>query len=185
MFKYEDLSFRPVEEKDIESIRKIRNDETTWKCLTYAEMINPLNQIDWYIKMSKDPLMQYFVVEQETSNFPVQSKEIIGFIRMDCIDKENRSRRVGFDVEPSKRGQGYGTRIMLAIQKYCFNNLGVNRLWLCVVEDNEIAKKLYENTGFKEEGRYRKAIWRDGKYKDYIIMSILESEYREQHAFRK
>jgi len=48
-------------------------------------------------------------------------------------------------------------------------------------ENKEIRNKaydLYEKHGFKVEGRYREAIFRDGCYHDYIIMSFLEEEYR-------
>lgn len=33
--------------------------------------------------------------------------------------------------------------------------------------------------GFKEEGRIRQAILREGKFVDRVYMGLLESEYRE------
>jgi len=180
MFYYDNLAFRPIEERDIEHVRQIRNDQTTWQYLTDAEMINQVNQKNWYEKMSKDSSMQYYAIIETVSNFPIQTDGLIGFVRIDCIDVKNRSMRVGFDIHPKKRRKGYGTKTMLAIQEYCFNSLGAHRLWLCVLEDNKVAKTLYDNTGFKEEGKYKESVWRDGKYKNYIIMSILEDEYRNK-----
>jgi len=48
-----------------------------------------------------------------------------------------------------------------------------------VLETNQHAKRLYEKQGFITEGRLRDAVFRDGKYVDYIIMSILETEYQK------
>jgi RimJ/RimL family protein N-acetyltransferase len=62
--------------------------------------------------------------------------------------------------------------------KYCFDYLGMHRVWLCVLDTNEVGIKLYVNSGFKLEGKYREAIWRDGGWHDYIVMSLLEGDYR-------
>jgi len=43
-----------------------------------------------------------------------------------------------------------------------------------------VAKRLYEKVGFKEEGIMREAIFRNGVYHDYVVMSILEDEYRDK-----
>ena len=98
---------------------------------------------------------------------------------MDEVDHINRSIRVGADVVPALRGKGFGKAIYSAIKKYCFDYLNMHRVWLAVLEANERAIGLYRKVGFKEEGRYREAVFRDGRYQDYILMSILEVEYRK------
>ena len=54
----------------------------------------------------------------------------------------------------------------------------MHRVWLAVLSTNKIAYNMYQKHGFKEEGVYREAVFRDGKYHDYIIMSVLEEEFR-------
>lgn len=39
------------------------------------------------------------------------------------------------------------------------------------------AKKLYNRVGFKEEGVLRNAAYKNGKYENLIIMSILKNEF--------
>jgi len=102
----------------------------------------------------------------------------VGLVRMDEMDKMNASIRVGADVAVKLRGLGYGKKIYEAIKRYCFDYLNVHRVWLLVLETNEVALKLYRKQGFKVEGKQRQAIFRDGKYLDYLMMSILEEEYR-------
>jgi len=180
MFWHEGLGFRPVEEDDLDKIRFLRNDPSTWIYLTSVGQISKAQQAAWYQRISKATDVSYYTIVEEVCNFPVSYPgDILGIIRMDEIDIQNRSVRIGADVMPDKRGQGWGTKTYKALMKYCFDHLGFHRIWLCVLEKNEVARMLYEKSGFKEEGRYREAVWRDGRWNDYLVMSILESEYRK------
>ena len=53
----------------------------------------------------------------------------------------------------------------------------MNRLWLLVLENNEPAKNLYKKMGFVNECVQRQAIFKEGQYHDYIMMSLLRGEY--------
>jgi RimJ/RimL family protein N-acetyltransferase len=55
----------------------------------------------------------------------------------------------------------------------------MNRLYLLVLESNTIARALYDKVGLKTEGIQRKAVYKNGKYEDYIMMSILQEEYND------
>lgn len=181
MFWYDGIGFRPVEEDDLDDIRFLRNEPSTWMNLTSVGQINRIEQREWHEKVSRDPRIEYYSIVKEEKAFPISFENgFLGIIRMDEIDINNRSIRVGADIVPDERRKGYGTKAFEAILKYCFDHLNMHRLWLCVLEDNEIAKKLYKNVGFQEEGKYREAIWRDGKYHNYIVMSILEGEYKSK-----
>jgi RimJ/RimL family protein N-acetyltransferase len=47
-----------------------------------------------------------------------------------------------------------------------------------VFDDNPRAIRVYERLGFVHEGRKREADFRDGKYRDKVMMSLLEGELR-------
>lgn len=171
LFSHGDLSFRPVESKDLEKIAALRNDESTWTMLGDPRPVKVGLQQGWLDGLNRSSDRHYFVVEQKESGI------WIGMIRMDEMDLQNRSIRIGADVAVGLRGQGYGTKIYEALKRYCFDELGMHRVWLCVLETNKAALALYKKTGFKLEGRYRKAVWRSGRYVDYLLMSILSDEY--------
>lgn len=181
MFWYKDIGFRPVERHDLEDIRKLRNNPTTWVYLSDVTQISPSMQDKWFTRISEQSDGIYFTVCLTKWKLQelVEGK-FIGIIRIDEYDATNRTARIGCDIVPGHRGKGYGTQVYKAIFKYYFDHIGLHRLWLCVLENNEVAIKLYKNVGFKEEGRLREAIWRDGKRLDYIVMSILEHEYRNK-----
>jgi len=182
MFWYEGVGIRPVEVEDLESIRHLRNEESTWKYLTHVKQINEYEQKEWFKRISINTDEAYYTVvaEERLGDAPVSGEgDFLGIARMRNIDVTNRSIQVGCDIMPDKRGLGWGTKTFHVILKYCFDYLNMHRVWLCVVENNDVAIRLYYNVGFKEEGKYRDAIFRDGKYLDYIVMSILEDEYKK------
>ena len=75
-------------------------------------------------------------------------------------------------------GRGLGKTMLRAIIQLAFGELGANRLWLDVFDDNERARRAYRAVGFVEEGILREAALRiDGRNGSLVIMSILASEY--------
>mgnify|MGYP001298668655 CR=1 FL=1 len=173
MFVFDDMHIRPVEEKDLSFIKKLRNDPSTWVNLTSIEMLTDQNQIEWLHSLQGSN-KKYFIACRVIDNVPV------GMIRTDFIDHINSNIQIGADVAPEFRGQGYGDKIYKLFLRYCFDYLNMHRVWLLVVDYNNIGLHLYLKNGFKEEGRQREAILREGKYHDYVMMSILEREYRSK-----
>jgi RimJ/RimL family protein N-acetyltransferase len=181
MIFYEDIGIRPIQEGDLEAVRRIRNDETTFRNLTDARMITPAMQRAWFDAIGTAKDRAYFVVVKVERDgvHPIMTEgAVVGMVRTTEIDTANRSVCVGADVAPEWRGKGYGTKIYRAFLRYLFRTLGFNRAWLLVIETNAVARKLYENVGFKVEGVQRQAIWRDGRWQDYVSMSLLKDEYR-------
>lgn len=170
MYIHDDVYIRSIEEKDLAFLAGCRNDPVTWLYLGTFDFTNMVKQKTWWETSSTDKSQGNFV-------FCKLDGEKIGFVRMDELDHMNKSIRVGGDIHPEYRGKGYGTKMYKLILDYCFNQLNMNRVWLFVLDFNVTARTLYDKIGFKEEGRQREAIFRGGKYHDYIMMSILRSEW--------
>ena len=171
MFTYEGLTLRTIEEGDLEPMRALRNDPTTWSMLTHVDMVEEDAQRTWFTRLRQGSDRRYYAIADSQHAF-------IGIVRSDEIDRANRSIRVGADILPSLRGRGYGYRTYRTLLKYCFDHLNMHRVWLLVLETNTPACALYSKCGFVVEGRQRQAIFRDGAYRDYIMMSILAPEFR-------
>ena len=76
------------------------------------------------------------------------------------------------------QGKGIGTFAVKSIVDHAFFNLNLRRIQLEVLDYNQTAQKLYKKIGFVEEGRRRKAVYKDGQYVDEIIMGLLREEYK-------
>jgi diamine N-acetyltransferase len=170
MFEYAGVRIRQIEERDLPAMIALRADPAVWTFLGDIEMIGLERQREWFKALQHRVDVRYYILGTKALDF-------IGVVRTDEIDVVNRSIRVGGDILPKHQGKGYGTRMFRLIRKYCFDYLNMNRLWLLVLENNTVAVRLYRKVGFVEEGRQRNAIFRDGKYLDYLMMSLLRSEY--------
>lgn len=177
MFDYQGIRIRVVEKRDLEAIRALRNDSTTWVNLTDVRLITEPMQERWFERISEAANLRYFVVCDDEHQF-------LGIVRCDEIDQTNRSMRIGCDIVPGLRGRGYGSRVYDLLLKYCFDFLNMHRLWLLVMDTNTAGIRLYTGKGFREEGRLREALFRNGSYRDYLVLSILEHEYRAAESTR-
>lgn len=106
------------------------------------------------------------------------SDEYLGQIALEDIDPVVQSATVTLQMRPAYRGRGYGTEAIELVLGFAFDGLGLHRVGLQVVAINARATSLYENLGFRAEGRLRDA-YRDGDgWCDGIVMGLLEDEYR-------
>ncbi len=111
----------------------------------------------------------------------LEDNRFIGFTALYRIEWNNRSARLAIGIgEDKDRGQGYGSDALALIIRYGFHELNLNRIALEVIEYNEAARRAYLKAGFREEGRQRSAVLRDGTHYDLISMSILAEEWAAQ-----
>lgn len=104
--------------------------------------------------------------------------EYLGEIVLTDIDEVVRSANLRLVMRPGYRGRGYGTEAIELVLGFAFDGLGLHRVGLDVLSVNARALSLYENLGFRVEGRRRDA-YRDGdRWCDAIDMGLLEDEYR-------
>lgn len=110
--------------------------------------------------------------------------EFLGEIVLNDIDEAVRKANLRLAMRPAFRGRGYGTEAIELVLGFAFDGLGLHRVELDVLAINARAKSLYENIGFRVEGRRRDA-YRDGDgWCDAIDMSMLEDEYRATQLSR-
>jgi len=165
------FSLRFIEENDLDFVTEIRKDPEVAENLGTFLLLSKEKQKIWFDNLIVDRTRMYLIFEKNDIS--------IGYVRMSEIDYVNRSICVGGDIHKNYRGKGYGHEMYDFILNLCFDQLNMNRVWLFVLESNKRAKHLYQKHGFKEEGKQRQAIYRNGKYIDYIMMSILKDEFHK------
>ena len=75
-------------------------------------------------------------------------------------------------------GKGFGTQAIRLLLDYAFGCLNFHRVAMGVVGFNERALHFYESVGFRREGVQRDGYFHGHRYHDFVLMSILEDEYR-------
>lgn len=174
------VRLRAIEKEDLPKYVKWLNDPEVRSGLS---LIMPLSQAEeeiWFEEtLKKSPYERPLAIEiQPDPN--IDEWVFVGNCGLFGIDWQNRLAEIGIHIgEKDFWDQGFGTRAMKLILKHGFENLNLHRIWLRVFEHNRRAIRSYEKTGLTVEGKFREAQFRDGKYSDVIIMSMLANEWFE------
>jgi RimJ/RimL family protein N-acetyltransferase len=79
----------------------------------------------------------------------------------------------GVSVHPDFQGIGIGRKLVEVLLKWALENTRIEKVFLSVFATNHKAIKLYQDLGFREEGRHVKAVKQlNGEYVDVVQMYV-------------
>lgn len=99
--------------------------------------------------------------------------DLVGRCGIIKLDWKNRVAELAIMVGTPYRHRGYGKEAMELLVSFCFREMNLHRLKVTVFAFNTPAIKTYEHCGFVREGLLREEIFRDGEYRDVVIMGLL------------
>lgn len=162
---------RAMEPEDMELYREMANDPETERLLGgWSFPIAKQEQRAWYERAVTDKKnLRFTVVIKETG-------EAIGMLNLVDIDWKNGSAFHGIRLKENK-GKGYGTDAVMALMRYAFEELRLVRLDTSIIEFNIPSQGLYKKCGWTIEGTKKKAIYREGRHHDSLIVGITNDDY--------
>ena len=164
------LYLSPVCEGDAQTYVKWMNDEAVAKTFgQYDRIVSSRSDLTWLYEPGEDT-QRYAVVLLE-------GDEMIGCISLQNIDHLHRHAFLGIFLGPEYQGKGYGTQAIRLLLDYGFNTLNLHNIMLSVHADNRAGIACFKKAGFKEAGRRREWVFKDGKYVDVVYMDILAGEF--------
>jgi RimJ/RimL family protein N-acetyltransferase len=169
-----EIQLRALTNNDLEATLKWNNQEDIRNnYLGHPFPINEESEKKWYEKIL-------------TSNFPVtvfgiehlSDKKLIGISVLRDINMINRVAEFAVYIgEANYRGKGLSKEATLQTLMFAFNDLGLNRVFLKVLEYNMPAIKLYESVGFSKEGLLKDSVFKNNKYHSELIFAMLKEEF--------
>ena len=164
---------RAIEKEDLEFLREMINDPEMEKNVGgWSFPIPRYEQERWYENDIQNKNNVRFIIE-------VEGKKI-GLVTITDIDWKNRKAGHGIKLYSDEiKGKGYGTDAVMTIMKYAFEELQLNRLYGCILENNISSRKLYEKCGWKVEGIARETVFKGNKYNNELMVGILKKDYEE------
>ncbi len=174
------LSFRPAEPRDASVICEQRNNGDR-RFLKNPSLMSIGETETWLENLGPNSKRFMVMRDCEMPYSHLDAKNYyIGIIRIDHIDYHNRNCEIGLDIFDHCKGMGLAAPIYNWLLNYLFNDLNMHSVYLEVLETNERAKHIYQKLGFVLDGILRERIYRDGKYIDYLMFSLLKSEYNKR-----
>ncbi|HAS79648.1 MAG TPA: N-acetyltransferase [Fusobacteriaceae bacterium] len=174
MYEGKLVRLREYRKGDIERAKEFLNDFEVRKNLqpTIPYPFTLEDEEKWYSGIS---------AIKDTYTFALETLEdrYIGGCGINSIDWKNSKVVIGIFIGDKEYwSKGYGSDAINILVKFIFDEMNINKIALNVYSFNERAIKCYEKCGFKREGVLREELFRQGRYHDEILMSILKSEVK-------
>ena len=103
--------------------------------------------------------------------------ELIGTIDFHEDNKEARTAEIGYQFGKAWWGKGYATEALRRVIRYCFEEVGLNRLWADHNSLNVASGKVLLKAGMLHEGTFRQCYMRKGQLVDKCSYAILAEDY--------
>jgi [ribosomal protein S5]-alanine N-acetyltransferase len=85
-----------------------------------------------------------------------EDDRLIGTCGFNTWNRTHKRAEISYDLSHDYWGQGVMTRAAMAITKFAFDNMGVQRVQATVAEDNVASIKVLEKCGYQKEGLLNK-----------------------------
>ncbi len=105
--------------------------------------------------------------------------KIAGTVSFNEIDRSVNVGEIGYWLAKEYNGLGIMLRSVKKVIDIGFNDMGLNKIEIHAVTENQKSRAIPEKLGFKQEGTFRS--WKkmpDGSMADYAVYGLLKSEYK-------
>lgn len=173
------VTLRAPELADLDKLHLWSNDPDIWKLVGGWHFPFSKRSTEEWIKSRKDNNLteHVFCIDDLDGN-------LLGTANLVSIDWKNRNAFHGMMIgETGNRGKGYALDSVMAIMRYAFDQLGLERLDGDVISVNTRSFDFYtKKCGWEVDGVRKNFHFRDGQFFDKILLGITRQRYREHIA---
>ncbi|HOW70385.1 MAG TPA: GNAT family protein [Phycisphaerae bacterium] len=171
------IYYRPVEVGDEPLLRKWINDPSIWQGLPLRPPINANREREWIESQGNSTSDYVFAIVVRDGD------RLIGTAGLHTISPVARSATLGISIgDRDFHSKGYGTEAVQLLLRFAFEELNLNRVALAVYANNPRAIRCYQKAGFVQEGCFRQAHYRGGKFHDEYRFAVLREEWQTASA---
>ena len=176
MIKGKYVKLRSLELNDLPKLRDWRNSKFIRKATREYRLLNMINQKKWFEKIQNEnpPISLMFGIQNNKN-------KLIGVCGLTYIDWKNKHAEISCylnSVNWQKTKEARDT--IHIILKYGFEELNLHRIWAEIFSTAQENIALFNKIGFVREGILRQKLWRDGKWWNSHIYSMLSSEFNKK-----
>lgn len=154
--------------EDTDLIVSWRNSDAVRKNFIYQELFTREGHENWIrTQVETGRVVQTIICDMNTD-------KPLGSVYIRDIDECHRKAEYGIFIgEADARGRGVGTAAAKLMLRYCFEEVGLHRVYLRVFAENAQAIGSYEKAGFVKEGLLKDDVCIDGVYRDIVWMAVV------------
>lgn len=165
------IVLRPHTTDDADDVVRWRSDPDVVGLLFSSHSPTREEHLRWLEKI--DETRREFIVALKE---PIRA---VGTASLSGISPAHGHAELGIMIgEKDLWGQGVGRAATELLLFLAFNEFALHRVFLRLFPENERALRLYERIGFAREGILREHISKNGKFRDVVVMGILEPAWR-------
>lgn len=176
-----DLIIRPTEWGDLDEFCQWEQKPEVTKFFSIRDGQTMEDVVRKYIADDMDPKAQQFTILLKEDAGSTAARKIGRIVLADIEDGWKAEIWRIYIADTNLRGRGFGKQAMEAMLGYCFDILGLQRVYLDHYTGNPAAG-LYLSLGFKYEGVLRQNCRKNGILYDVHLMSMLRDEYEALYA---
>lgn len=161
----------PLRQDNLGEYYADRNDSAIWQWCRQNDLLKIGDHIEWFNRVTKDcpKIKMYEIVEPETFNY-------LGVCGLTDIDMTNSRAEFSLYISRDKQRKGYAEAALKTLFCHGFMNLNLNQIWGETFDENP-AIDLFKKIGMHYDGTRREFYFRQGRYIDCHILSLLRSDF--------
>jgi len=177
MLKGKSVILRPIRRSDLtDLVRWFNNQEVTQYLGQYLPMTEMAEQ-KWIEDLGTARATSHVVLMIEVTDG--NGNKPIGDVGLANINAKDHSATFGIAIgEKDFWSKGYGTEAARLVVNYGFEQLNLHRITSGAISFNERSLRMHRRIGFREEGRQREALFRNGRFHDLVMFGILRDEWK-------
>lgn len=109
----------------------------------------------------------------------IKTNDLIGYLCVKTIDYRISKCELGYFTDEDYQGKGITSKMVSDALEFCFNELKMNKVFICTSEINFASQRVALKHNFKQEGILRDEFRNgDGELQNTVYFGLLKSEYK-------
>ncbi len=125
-------------------------------------------------ELHRDSKEHYFYVRNKLSS------DLIGYVCIKNIDPKLKKGELAYFIDRAYQGRGIISKVVSQTVAFCFNQLQLDKVFICTARDNYASQKVAVKNGFIQEGILRnehRTI--EGDLEDVVYLGLLKSDAKQ------
>jgi ribosomal-protein-serine acetyltransferase len=108
----------------------------------------------------------------------IKTNKLIGYLCVKTIDYRISKCELGYFIDKDYQGKGITSKMVSDALEFCFDELKMNKVFICTSEVNLASQRIALKHNFKQEGILRDEFRNgDGQLQNTVYFGLLKSEY--------